>query len=257
MVPLFKVRAFVGALSIAGMVVAGAASATVATFYDGITDGVAAFDSTVTAAGGTVQSNTWSGITSGTSVDFGDYTLTRNDGGTISSTTYGTMSGEVIGINPSGGGSTPRTDPEDYFDSGFTLTFDSAVNAVGFEVGDWATCCFDPTTDLFMSFDGGDPIQVATASQSSDGQFTSQTTGNSAYEIFVGAADDSGSFTSVSFWGNGIGEYLVAGGQVRWGMVDEGSLPPQVPGVPLPATAWMLMAGVGLLGAGKARRKKA
>lgn len=249
---LSKMNALAGALTVAGLLAAGAAHATVTTFYDGITDGVTSFDSTITGAGGTVQSDTWVGIGTGTSIDRGDYTLTMNNGASISSTTYGTMSGEVIGINPAGGGSNPRTAPLDYFDSGFTLTFDNPVNAVGFEVGDWATCCFDPLTELFISFDGGTPIMVGSANQTSDGQFASQTTGNLVHEIFVGAADDSGTFTTVSFWGNGIGEYLVAGGQVRYATIDEGSLPP----VPLPATGWLMIAGFGMLGAGKVRRTK-
>ena len=110
----------------------------------------------------------------------------------------------------------------------------------------------DPLTELFISFDGGAPFLVGSASQTSDGVFASQSTGNPVHEIFVGAADDSGTFTTVSFWGNGIGEYLVAGGQVRYATIDEDSLPP----VPLPATGWLMIAGFGLMGAGKARRTK-
>ncbi|GHE05006.1 hypothetical protein GCM10008024_34340 [Allgaiera indica] len=234
---------------------AGAANATIATVYDGIAAGRASFDSTVTGAGGIVSSDTWTGLGGGTSINRGAYTITNNDGGSLGATTYGTMSGQVIGINPTGGGSNPRTNPMDYFNSGMTLTFASAVNAVGFEVGDWATCCFSPVTELFISFDGGTPIKVASASTSSQGRFPSQSNpGSNVYEIFVAAFDDTGSFTKVSFWGNGNGEYLVAGGQVRYALLKQGSLSPTAP-VPLPAAGWALIAGIGGLFA--LRRRKA
>jgi len=237
---------------IAAMTIGTAANATIATVYDGVTAGVAAFDATVTGAGATVTSDIWSGMTSGVSIDRGDYTITQNDGGSGSVGTYGSLSGQVIGINPTGGGSDPRTDPLDYFGSGITFTFDSAVNAVGFEVGDWATCCHDPVTELFISFDGGAPILVGSATTFSDGLFPSQTNPlNSVYEIFVAAFDDSGDFTEVSFWGNGIGEVLHAGGQLRYALLDQGSLPPS--GVPSPAP--LALMAVGLLGVAWRGRK--
>ncbi len=232
-----------------------AANATIVTVFDGIGAGRASFDATVTAAGGTVGSTTLSGLGSGTSVDAGPFSISRTNGGNLSFGSYGTMSGQVVDISPFGGGSNPRTNPLDYFNSGLTFTFDTPVNSIGFEVGDWATCCFGPTTDLFISFDGGAPILVASASQSSQGVFPSQVNGFGVHEIFVAAFDDTGSFTTVSFWGNGIGEYLVAGGQMRYALLDEGSLPPDPNVVPLPAAGWLLLGGIG--GIAVLRRRKA
>lgn len=232
------------------MTIGTAANATIVTVFDGITAGVSSFSSTVASAGGTESVDVWASMSSGTSIDRGDYVITQNDSGTGFVTTYGTMSGRVIGIDPSGGGSNPRTDPMDYFNSGITFTFNSAVNAVGFEVGDWATCCTAPSTDLFISFDGGTPIMVASASSTAEGLFPSQDNANLLVtEIFVAAFDDTGDFTQVSFWGNGIGEYLVAGGQVRYALLDQGSLP----GVPEPGS--LALMGLGLLGFGYARKR--
>ncbi|WP_260293754.1 PEP-CTERM sorting domain-containing protein [Sedimenticola hydrogenitrophicus] len=239
----------------AAMTLSATANATIATVFDGISAGVASFDSTVTGTGATVDFDIWSGLSSGTSIDRGDYVITQNDGGSGFPTTYGSMSGQVIGINPAGPTTPiagPRADPLDYFNSGITFTFDSAVNAVGFEIGDWATCCHDPVTELFISFDGGAPILVASATATSDGLFPSQNNpGVNVFEIFVAAFDDTGDFTEVSFWGNGIGEVLVAGGQLRYALLEQGSLP----GVPVPAP--LALMAIGLLGMAWRVRKQA
>ena len=114
-------KLFVGGLAGVLLASASAANATILTVFDGITDGVADFDSTVTGAGGTVGVDVWDTAFSGSSIDRGDYVITQNDGGTGSASSYGTLTGTAIGINPAGGGSIPRTDPMDYFGSGITF----------------------------------------------------------------------------------------------------------------------------------------
>lgn len=230
-----KTKLFAAALLLA----ASTAQATIATVFEGIPTGTAAFNTTVINAGGTVTTDIWTGLMNGTVVDRGEYSISRTNGNYIFWDSYGTMSGNVMGIDPYG----PTRDAAGSKLSGITFTFDNPINSFGFEVGDWATCCHEPTTDLFISFDDGAPILVASASTYTDGLFANKF-GNLAYEIFVAAFDDSGSFSKVQFWGNGFGEYLVAGGQVKYALIDEGSLPP-TPGVPAPATAALL--GLGLL----------
>jgi len=75
--------------------------------------------------------------------------------------------------------------------------------------------------------------------------------------VFVGAIDDSGTFTTVEFWGDGFGEYLLAGGALRYALVGLGSLPPANGGLPpvgVPAPAPLGLLAVGLVGLALARR---
>jgi hypothetical protein len=219
MITLSSFPKFAGiAVAIATTLVAVPKSQAATIFYGDVFAGATQFDATVTASGNTVKTDTWSSLPSGTSVDRGDYTLSRVSGGFLSPTTYTVggsppvpLSGQVIDISPSSRNvQTSRA-------SGIQFTFKGAVNALGFEVGDWGTCC-QPSA-LYLSFDNGAPIQVGLSTVTGDAYLT-----NGGPGVFVGAIDDTNKFTTVQFWGDGAGEFLVAGGKIRYGDVAIGSI---------------------------------
>jgi len=204
----------------ATFVLAAPAAAVPVIYNDDLVTGSASFDATVRATGSEVSTQRLWFLTDGASrFDFADFTITATDGGPrLVEDDYaalrergatGALSGWAIGVVPNA----PAAG------SGLTFTFKQPVNAFGLEVGDWATCCY--LSSLYISFDGGATRLVATADDATDnpgwvryGQYTN----------FVGAIDTQGTFTRVTFYGDGIGEYIVAGGTVRYSSLPLGSV---------------------------------
>jgi hypothetical protein len=215
-------------------------SQAVSIFYGNVFSGATQFDTTVVGTGNTVKTDTWTNLSSGTSIDRGDYTLSRVNGGSLSPDTYTiynsspsvNLSGQVININPS------STNVQASRASGIQFTFKGPVNALGFEVGDWGTCC-QPSA-LYMSFDNGAPIQVGLSTTFGDAFLT-----NGGAGVFVGAIDDTNKFTTVQFWGDGAGEFLVAGGKIRYADVVVGSVSNPTAAVPEPFTIVGTLVGAG------------
>ncbi|MDP3747181.1 MAG: PEPxxWA-CTERM sorting domain-containing protein [Phenylobacterium sp.] len=212
----------------------GAANATIVTVFDSIPGGTSDFNSTVTTAGGTPLSEQ---LLYGDST-YADFSLSKTPYYTYTQTT-----GYLTDIGPAGTVKGPTGDSRP---SGVTLTFTTAINSFGFEVGDWGTCCYPSA--LYIAFDGGAPIQVGLSTGLNNVYLT-----NGQPAVFVAAFDDSGSFNTVEFWGDGFGEVLYAGGTVRYALLDQGSLP----GIPEPSTWAMMIAGFGLAGSALRRRRPA
>ena len=73
--------------------------------------------------------------------------------------------------------------------------------------------------------------------------------------VYVGAFDDSAGFNTVSFWGDGVGEVLTAGGTISYALLNQGSLPPSST-VPEPASWAMMIGGFGAVGGTLRRRNR-
>lgn len=230
-------------LSLSLVLAAGSAQATLVDYYDTIANGQAQFTSTVTGAGGSVSSETLTGLSGGSSWSFTDFTISTTDGGfeSIFGPSQDNSTGDMVRIDPA------ISNGDNGAGSGITFTFNSAINALGFEVGDWATCCFP--SNLYISFDGGAVIEVASASNANDNPATAAG-GAAGDAFFVGAIDDSSTFTTITFYGNGVGEVLSAGGTVMYSSLAVGALP-----VTEPSTLAIL--ALSLIGFSASRRNKA
>jgi hypothetical protein len=152
--------------------------------------------------------------------------ITKSDGSSISPNIYYYgLSGYCWTIDPY----SSANDPIPGYNSGLTFTFSSPVNAFGFEIGDWATCCYSNVrsssiistygvpalgSGLWISFDGGAMIEVANA-LGNPGYAS-----NGLYTNFVAAIDRSNKFSKITFFCHGFGDhYLAVGGTIRFGAV--------------------------------------
>jgi hypothetical protein len=215
---------------------AGAAVAAPVVTNGTIAGGTAAFDATVAGADGIVVLDTLSSLGSGSSWDRGAYTISSTDGSNRGIDASYLVSGDAIGIDPYA--------PSE--GSGLTFVFDNPINAFGLEIGDWATCCY--TSNLYIAFDGGSVNLVASANSSNDNPGW---VAGDGYRNFIGAFDTSNTFSKVTFYGDGFGEYLVAGGTIRYATLELGS----VGGIPEPTTWAMMIIGFGAAGSVIRRRR--
>ncbi len=187
-----------------------------AVFFDTIPDGRAEFEMRVNDAGGTFTTDALSGLVSNTnSWARTGYTITSSNGANR------IVSNAVLNPAPLGnpGGDGISMNADGSVTSGLTYTFNTAINGFGLDLEDWATCCFP--SSLYIAFDGGAPILIGTATQNSDNPGAAAGQGDTT---FIGAIDDSGTFTTVTFYGTGAGDALYGGGIIYYAVVPLGAL---------------------------------
>ncbi|RTL47026.1 MAG: PEP-CTERM sorting domain-containing protein [Burkholderiales bacterium] len=239
---------------------------------------ISTFDNVITGTGASV---TTAKVTTGASVfnyvdlngNAATVTVTRTLDGSAAAAGGGyssngqSLSGSVWDISPStaggaGGGANGKPDIDGYH-SGLTFTFSSPVNAFGFEIGDWATCCTGGNrsaavqnaygvgaqgSGLWIAFDGGAATLPANALSANDNPGYAQF---GSFTNFIGAIDSSSTFSKITFFGDGFGEFLVAGGTLRFASVKVGS----VGNLPEPGS--IALVGLAIAGLAAARRRKA
>lgn len=268
-----RIQKFAVTLSLALVAATSAVAAPVV--YNVALPNISTFDNVITGTGAVV---TTAKVTNASSYAYTDLngaaatvTVTRTSNGAAATPNGGTyssngqsLSGNTWNINPAqglGGGVGGKPDING-FTSGLTFTFSSPVNAFGFEIGDWGTCCTGNSrsaavqsaynvaatgSGLWIAFDGGAATLPANALSANDnpGYAAAQ-----SFTNFIGAIDSSSTFSKVTFFGDGFGEFLVAGGTLRFASVKVGS----VGNLPEPGS--VALVGLALAGLAAARRRK-
>lgn len=181
-------------------------------------------------------------------------TVTRIDGQPLVTQVVPPLTEPAWIINPS---ADPAQDTIPGQNSGLRFEFSAPVNAFGMEIEDWATCCMNVVrppaivstygvpaegSGLWIAFDGGAATLPANALVRSDNPGDAYSSG-SAIGNFIGAIDNSGTFSSIEFWGDGFGEFLFAGGTLRFAAVPivPQTGDPRVQSIPSLSTWAMLM----------------
>lgn len=210
------------AFTITSIILPTAATAAPLPFFDTIPGGRTYFDSRVNGAGGTLWTDALTGLNNGdTSWARADFTITATNGysRSVDANRLNSDFASFPGLNGLQGGDSIDMSADGQVDSGLTFTFSSAINGFGLDLENWATCCFP--SGLYLSFDGGSPILVGEAAQDSDNPGDPAGHGP---RNFIGAIDDSGTFTTITFYGMGNGDALYAGGVIRYALVPLGSI---------------------------------
>ena len=214
----------------AALTISGVANASLITFYDTVSGGQSHYDATIAAS--SVQSDSSYTLTaqgSGNSWGFGDFTIGTASGSSWTNPNAGyAMTGAAINTTGSSG-----------TNDIITFTFTDSINAFGFELGDWGTCCYPST--VRASFDNGAWVDIGTMTQASDNPNYDPNNsshvnsgGTQGKGVFIGLIDDSAVFNTVKIDFTASGDFLYAGGTIKYSTFDVGGAvvvdnPSQVP----------------------------
>lgn len=164
-----------------------------------------------------------------------------------SGTVTASLTGGAASINSSGGSVVGRfaTSGSSYVEvdggGGFNIAFDSAISAFGFYGTDIGDVSGSLSIQLTDSGGGLTNINVPNSTNSNSGSL-----------LFFGFIDLTTTYTNIAFFNSGAGDFFGFDDMI----VGDRQQIINPPGVPLPAAGWMLLAGLGGLGALRRRQKQ-